>query len=80
MDKKKITKPVPEVVPPLLPEISGERQKDWQIFCKQKSIDFGIHLLAHYVPKNIPLLDYCRVSRDIKYITENLKIILHGHN
>ena len=52
-----------------LPEITGNRQKDWQTFRRRKSIDFGIRLIA-----------YCRASRNLKYITENLNAILHADN
>lgn len=63
-----------------LPEITGDRKKDWQTFRKRKSIDFGIRLLERYVPHNVRLIAYCRASRNLKYITENLNAILHADN
>lgn len=63
-----------------LPEVSGNKQKDLQVFRKSKSIDFGIQLLEYYVPKNRRLIDYCQSVRDKKYITENLNLILNGSN
>nr|DAV10437.1 MAG TPA: hypothetical protein [Caudoviricetes sp.] len=63
-----------------LPEITGDRKKDWQTFRRRKSIDFGIRLLERYVPRNVRLIAYCRASRNLKYITENLNAILHADN
>lgn len=77
MAKKEISKNITESP---LPEITGIRQKDWQTFRKRKSVDFGIRLLEHYVPHNVQLIAYCRSSRNLKYITENLNAILHANN
>lgn len=79
---KKVTSP-PTIQPESvsqLPEITGDRQKDWQAFRRRKSVDFGILLLEYYVPRNSRLIAWCKSSREIKYITENLNAILHGNN
>lgn len=61
-------------------DISGDRQKDLKVFLSTGNIDFGILLLEYYVPRNKPLISYCKFKRDIKYITMNLKAILDGRN
>lgn len=76
MGKKTTSK---TVIENLLPEVTGERQKDWQTFHRRRSADFGIRLLEHYVPHNFRLIAYCKTVRDVKYITENLNAILHGN-
>ena len=77
MAKKGTSKTVTESP---LPEITGDRKKDWQTFRRRKSIDFGIRLLERYVPHNVRLIAYSRASRNLKYITENLNAILHADN
>lgn len=77
MAKKGISKTITES---RLPEITGDRKKDWQAYRRRKSVDFGIRLLEYYVPHNVRLIAYCRVSRNLKYITENLNAILHANN
>lgn len=77
MAKKGTSKTVTESP---LPEITGDRKKDWQTFRRRKSVDFGIRLLEYYVPHNVRLIAYCRASRNLKYMTENLNAILHANN
>ena len=61
-------------------EISGNRAEDLKAFTKSKNVDLGIKLLEYYVPKNVRLIEYCKKSKDIAYITENLKAILNGRS
>lgn len=80
MGKKAI---IAKVTQPLLQDqavITGNRQKDLQTFRQLLSVDFGLQLLEHYVPGNTRLIDYCRKTRNIKYMTENLNAILYGNN
>ncbi len=61
-------------------EITGTPKQDLKAFLKSKDAGFGVQLLEHYVPRNTRLIDYCRQTKNLKYITENLNIILNGRN